>query len=62
MIEIDADGSIKAKTDGYKGEICMKALQDLLGKDEFFVSVKPSDEFYQETQVTETNKIKAGRD
>ena len=62
IIEINPDGSIKAKTDGFKGETCMNALQELLGKDEFFCSVKPSDEFYQETKITAINKVEQRRE
>ena len=62
IIEINPDGSIKAKTDGFKGETCMTAIQDLLGKDEFFASVKPSDEFYQETRIEQNDKIEQRRD
>ena len=62
IIEINPDGSIKAKTDGFRGETCMTALQELLGKDEFFSSVKPSDEFYQETTVAEVDKVEQRRD
>ena len=62
IIEINPDGSIKAKTDGFKGETCMAAIQELLGKDEFFASVKPSDEFYQETTVAEVDKVEQRRD
>ena len=62
IIEINLDGSIKAKTDGFKGETCMAAIQELLGKDEFFASVKPSDEFYQETAIAQTDKVEQRRD
>jgi len=61
VIEINPDGSIIAETDGFKGDLCIKALQDILGKDEFFCSIKPSDEFYQETKVVEDTTVKAGR-
>lgn len=62
IIEINPDGSIKAKTDGFKGETCMTAIQELLGKDEFYSSVKPSDEFYQETTIAQTDKVEQRRD
>ncbi len=62
IIEIGPDGSIKAKTDGFRGEACMDAIQDLLGKDEFFCSVKPSDEFYQETEIAQNSKVEQRRD
>lgn len=62
IIEIGPDGSIKAKTDGFRGDACMTAIQELLGKDEFFASVKPSDEFYQETGIEQTDKIEQRRD
>lgn len=62
VVEIGPDGSITAKTDGFKGETCMDALQEILGGSEVFRSVKPTDDFYQETKVAEIQKRKAGRD
>lgn len=62
IIEIGPDGSIKAKTDGFVGDICVTALQEILGKDEMFSSFKPLDDFYQETKVETISNVKAGRD
>ena len=56
VIEIEADGTIKAKTDGFKGDICLEKLQELLGN-EPFSTVKPSDDFYQEVEVKVEGKI-----
>ena len=61
IIEIAPDGSIKARTEGFKGDVCMDALQDLLGEKETFMSVKPSDEFYQETKVETVQTVKSER-
>ncbi len=61
IIEIGPDGAIKAKADGFKGDLCMNALEELLGKNENFTEVKPNDEFYQEVQVVGTQKTQAGR-
>ena len=61
IIEIRPDGSISAMADGFKGDLCMNALDELLGKNETFTEIKPSDEFYQEVQIVSTQKTKAGR-
>ncbi len=61
VIEIRPDGSISAKTDGFKGELCMNALDELLGENETLTEIKPNDEFYQEVQVVSTQKTRAGR-
>jgi len=54
-IQIDENGQISAKTSGFKGEICMEALQEILGKEELFADVKPTDDFYvQETATNQT--------
>ena len=34
----------------------------IIGKDEFFASVKPSDEFYKETAIAQTDKVEQRRD
>ena len=62
VIEINPDGSIRAKTDGFVGDICVTALQEILGRDELFSSFKPSDDFFQETRVETIDSVKARRD
>ncbi|MCL2142730.1 MAG: DUF2997 domain-containing protein [Methanomassiliicoccaceae archaeon] len=59
-IQIDENGQISAKTDGFKGEICLDALQNILGAEEVFADVKPTDDFYVQTEVAATNKIRQG--
>ena len=61
IIEINPDGSIKAKADGFKGDICLTELQKLLGKTEF-CSITPSDDFYQEAKVVQNRKKTIKRD
>ena len=51
-ITIDQDGKINAQTEGIKGEMCLDALQELLGELDDMESVSKTDEFYQkETAV-----------
>jgi len=56
-IQIDENGQISAKTNGFKGEVCMRALQEILGKKELFADVKPTDDFYaKETSINNTQQ------
>ncbi|MCL1810861.1 MAG: DUF2997 domain-containing protein [Methanomassiliicoccaceae archaeon] len=56
-IQINEDGQISAKTSGFRGDICMDALQEILGSDELFAEVKPTDDFYVQIRTSTVNKI-----
>ncbi len=49
IIEIDEDGSVEASTSGFKGSVCMNELQEILGKNESFSSIKTTDEYKMKT-------------
>ena len=53
-ITIDQDGKINAQTEGIKGEMCLDALQELLGELDDMESVSKTDEFYQKETVAHT--------
>lgn len=60
VITIDEDGSIKAKTEGLKGEVCMTELEEILSDDVMIKSVKKTDEYYQERKIVAKNIQKQG--
>ena len=60
-ITIDENGKIKAETSGIKGEICLDTLQELLEDQGNLLSVKKTDEFYQEQHIKVQNKIQNKR-
>lgn len=51
-LTIDDDGTITAKTSGFKGESCLEALDELLNLDGVVSSVKKTDEYQQQAQKT----------
>lgn len=60
-LTIDEQGSITAKTSGFKGETCLEALEELLGKDMPLVDIKKTDEFHQSAQAKTQVPITQGR-
>ncbi len=56
-ITIDENGKIKAETIGIKGEMCLDELQELLENEGDLLSVKKTDEYYQQQTVKIKNKI-----
>jgi hypothetical protein len=54
---IDEEGCITAKTNGFKGETCLEALDNLLGEKLNVAQVKTTDEFDQK-MITSKNIIK----
>jgi len=57
VITIDENGKINANTEGIKGELCLKELQDLLGNLEELQSISKTDEFYQANELKTQNII-----
>ncbi len=55
-ITIDEDGTIKAKTEGIIGEVCLSELEVILSSDNTVKSVKKTDDYFQKTQL-KTKKI-----
>lgn len=56
VITIDEEGSITAKTSGFKGESCLDALDELLEIEGTITSLKKTDEFRQQ-QTTQRSRI-----
>lgn len=50
IIEIDADGNIKAETKGMKGDICVSELDEILKGLEGEQTFKNKPEFYQKNE------------
>ena len=60
VIQINEDGQISAKTSGFKGEICIDALKEILGTEDVFADIKPTDDFYAQIQTSSTKKVQQG--
>ena len=60
-LTIDEEGSITAKTSGFKGESCLEALDELLDLDGNVSSVKKTDEFHQQQTLSQGNKLEVKR-
>ncbi len=56
-ITIDENGKINAETIGIKGEMCFDELQELLEEEGDLLSVKETDEYFQQQIVKTQNKI-----
>ena len=54
-IEIDNDGKIKAKTNGFSGDTCLEELQELLEMEESPSIVNLTDDYYQKRTQTSKN-------
>jgi hypothetical protein len=47
VITIDDNGGITAKTNGFKGDSCLSALDELLDFDGVISNIKKTDEYHQ---------------
>ena len=56
-ITIDENGKINAETIGIKGEMCLNELQELLEEEGDLLSIKKTDEYFQQQIVKTQNKI-----
>jgi len=57
---IDEEGAISAKTEGFKGEACVEALESLL--EEITVSQsRTTDEYHQKVVTSVKTTVKQGR-
>jgi hypothetical protein len=61
IITIEQDGKIVAKTDGFKGETCLEALEALLGADTHLSKLSTTDEYNQRIQSKNSQNIKNNR-
>ena len=57
VITIDENGKIDASTDGIKGEMCLTELQSLLDDLENLQSIKKTDEYYQQNELSNKNLV-----
>ncbi len=55
-ITINENGKISARTEGFKGETCLEALDSILGEIGEQVEIKKTDEFFQKTNNQIINK------
>ena len=58
IIMLDEQGRISAETEGFQGEACLDALQEILGSDLQISSLKTTDEFAQNAKINPTQQLK----
>jgi len=51
VVNIDESGKISAETFGFKGEVCVDALEELLGDIADLESITKTDEYYQRNEL-----------
>jgi hypothetical protein len=56
-ITIDEDGNLSAKTDGFKGEACLDAVEKILEEQVQISSFKKTDEYFQEQKIKQQKTI-----
>ena len=61
VITIDDQGAVTAKTDGFKGEACLTALDELLALEGVVTGVKKTDEYFQQEQKRQINSVGLNR-
>jgi hypothetical protein len=61
VITIDDDGGITAKTNGFKGESCVQALDELLELEGVVSNLKKTDEYHQQLLVRQGRVQKVKR-
>lgn len=57
-ITIDSEGKLQAETNGFKGETCLKELEQLLGDLVELEKITKTDEFYQQLKAENKQKIR----
>lgn len=61
IITLNDDGTIKAQTEGFKGETCLEALEALLGTETQLDRITPTDEFNQHVETRNSQQQKNSR-
>ena len=56
-ITIDTEGVIQAETEGFKGEVCLSELENLLGDLMEPKKITKTDEYYQTVRVQRKQTI-----
>ncbi|SFG68143.1 DUF2997 domain-containing protein [Neptunomonas qingdaonensis] len=57
ILTIDGNGKLTAKTHGFKGDTCIDAVAELMDQGFNVVSVKTTDEYYQQATVQHSNLV-----
>ncbi|MEZ8095526.1 DUF2997 domain-containing protein [Photobacterium swingsii] len=57
ILTIDENGKLTAKTHGFKGEACIDAVAELMDEELNIVSVKKTDEYYQQSTTQRNNLV-----
>jgi len=57
---IDEDGAISAKTQGFAGNTCLEALDEIMDE-QAVTSIRKTDEFNHDVVRTVDNKVTQGR-
>jgi hypothetical protein len=60
ILLIDDEGSVSAKTSGFKGDTCLDALDKLL-ESQPITAIKTTDEYAQEVNNVTLTKVKVKR-
>ena len=58
VITIDEEGNLTAQTNGFKGSICEKALEDILEDTIQVKQANKTDEYYQQATMVQQQIIK----
>ena len=61
ILTIDDQGKITAKTDGFKGEACLEAVESLLEQELNVVNIKKTDEYFQANELVSNRTITNSR-
>lgn len=61
IINIDEDGKIEAKTNGFKGKVCLDALDEILEGLEEVSKVEKTSSYYQRINLKQKSYLKVGK-
>ncbi|MFK4784810.1 DUF2997 domain-containing protein [Fusobacterium sp. MFO224] len=61
IINIDEEGKIEANTEGFKGEVCLDALNEILEGMGEIDNIKKTSDYFKKINIENTAKIKVGR-
>ena len=56
IIDLYQDGSVKAKTDGFVGDVCLDAIIKILDGKDVISEIKPDDSFYATISAEQSTK------
>ena len=61
ILTIDDEGKITAKTDGFKGEACLEAVESLLEQELNVVNIRKTDEYFQANELVSNRTLTNNR-